>query len=29
MRLRAEELGGTLALESSPDGTRVRVEVPR
>jgi two-component system NarL family sensor kinase len=29
MRLRAEELGGTWSLDSSPDGTRVQVEVPR
>jgi signal transduction histidine kinase len=29
MRLRAEELGGRWSLDSSPDGTRVRVEVPR
>jgi signal transduction histidine kinase len=29
MRLRAEELGGSWRLESSPDGTLVRVELPR
>jgi signal transduction histidine kinase len=29
MRLRAEELGGTFALDSSQDGTRVHVELPR
>ena len=29
MRLRAEELGGSLVLDSSSDGTRVQVEVPR
>jgi signal transduction histidine kinase len=29
MRLRAEELGGRWSMDSSPDGTRVRVEVPR
>jgi signal transduction histidine kinase len=29
MRLRAEELGGRCTLDSSPDGTRVLVEVPR
>jgi signal transduction histidine kinase len=29
MRLRAEELGGTWTLDSSPAGTRVHVELPR
>ena len=29
MRLRAEELGGTFGLDSSPAGTRVHVELPR
>ena len=29
MRLRAEELGGTLTLDSSPAGTRIHVELPR
>jgi two-component system NarL family sensor kinase len=29
MRLRAEELGGRWALDSSADGTRVQVELPR
>jgi signal transduction histidine kinase len=29
MRQRAEELGGRFALDSSPAGTRVRVELPR